>query len=102
LGNLFGSVDVQLQYIFQPDISDFSALCHFWTACQAASIQSGKLGEEASWRLSDRGKVSTLQATCQVAWQNVANQQQMNFKIYEYQSASHEFELEQWVLLKDN
>jgi hypothetical protein len=102
LGNLFGSVDVQLQYLFQPDISDFSALCHFWTACQAASIQSWKLGEEASWRLSDSGKVSTLQATRQVAWQNVANQQQMNFKIYEYQSASHEFELEQWVLLKDN
>ncbi len=26
----------------------------------------------------------------------------MNFKIYEYQSASHEFKPEQWVLLKDN
>jgi len=30
----------------------FSALYHFWTACQAASIQSWKLGEEASWRIS--------------------------------------------------
>ncbi len=26
----------------------------------------------------------------------------MNFKIYEYQSASHEFKPEQWVLMKDN
>jgi hypothetical protein len=47
-------------------------------------------------------KYQTLQATRQVAWQNVAHQQQMNFKIYEYQSASHEFKPEQWVLLKDN
>ncbi len=34
-------------------------------------------------------KYQTLQAARQVAWQNVAHQQQMNFKIYEYQSASH-------------
>jgi hypothetical protein len=44
-------------------------------------------------------KYQTLKATRQVAWQNVAHQQQMNFKIYEYQSASHEFKPEQWVLL---
>jgi hypothetical protein len=43
-----------------------------------------------------------LQAARQVAWQNVAHQQQMNFKIYDYQSASHEFKPEQWFLLKDN
>ena len=47
-------------------------------------------------------KYQTLQAARQVAWQNVAHQQQMNFKIYEYQSASHEFKPEQWVLMKDN
>jgi hypothetical protein len=47
-------------------------------------------------------KYQTLQATRQVAWQNVAHQQQMNFMIYEYHSASHEFRPEQWVLLKDN
>jgi hypothetical protein len=47
-------------------------------------------------------KYQTLLATCQVAWQNVAHQQQMNFKIYEYQSASHEFKPEQWVLLRNN
>jgi hypothetical protein len=60
LGNLFGSVDVQLQYLFQPDIPDFSALCHFWTVCQTASIQSWKLQEEASWRISGSGKVSNF------------------------------------------
>jgi len=60
MGNLFGAVDVQLQYLFQTDIPDFSALCHFWTACQAASIQSWKLGEEASWRISGSGKVSNF------------------------------------------
>ncbi len=47
-------------------------------------------------------KYQNLQATRQVALQNVAHQQQMNFKIYEYQSASHELKPEQWVLLKDN
>jgi hypothetical protein len=47
-------------------------------------------------------KFQTLKATRQVVWQNVAYQQQMNFKIYEYQSASYEFKPEQWVLLKDN
>ena len=60
LGNLFGSIDVQLQYLFQPDIPDFSALCHFWTACQTASIQSWKLREEESWRISGSGKVSNF------------------------------------------
>jgi hypothetical protein len=35
-----------------------------------------------------------------VAWQNTAYQQ-MNFKIYEYQCAAHEFKPEQWVLMKN-
>jgi hypothetical protein len=91
LGNLFDSIDVQLQYLFQPDIPDFSALCHFWTACQTASIQAWKLGKEESWRISGSKKYQTLQAARQVAWQNVAHQLQMNFRMYEYQSASHEF-----------
>ena len=47
-------------------------------------------------------KYQTLQTTRQVAWQSVAQQQQMNFKIYEYQSAAHEFKPEQWVLMKNN
>jgi hypothetical protein len=47
-------------------------------------------------------KYQTLQATHQVVWQNVAQQQQMNFKIYEYQLAAHEFKPEQWVLMKNN
>jgi hypothetical protein len=47
-------------------------------------------------------KYQTLQATRKVALQNVAHQQQMNLKNYEYQSASHEFKTEQLVLLKDN
>jgi hypothetical protein len=47
-------------------------------------------------------KYQAAQASCQVAWQNVAQQQRMNFKIYEYLLAAHHFKPEQWVLLKNN
>jgi hypothetical protein len=36
-------------------------------------------------------KYQRLQTTRQVVWQAVAHRQQMNFKIYKYQSAAHEF-----------
>jgi hypothetical protein len=42
-------------------------------------------------------KYQALQTSCQVAWQDVTQQQQMNFKIYENQSAAHHFKPEQWV-----
>jgi hypothetical protein len=40
-------------------------------------------------------RYQNFQAIRQVAWQNAAHQQQMIFKIYEYQSVSHEFKPEQ-------
>jgi hypothetical protein len=47
-------------------------------------------------------KYQMLQTTRQVAWQDIAHRQEMNFKIYEYQSTAHEFKPEQWVLMKNN
>jgi hypothetical protein len=76
-------------------IDNFELTTTDWEIYLAPLMFSYNTSFNRTFQTSLHQTYQTLQAARQVVRQNVAHQQQMNFKIYEYQSASHEFKPEQ-------